>query len=55
MVSRTIWLIAGVMWLLEGIVAYITDLNKVGGIILILIGIGGFIAAFRRGRKEENQ
>lgn len=55
MVSRTIWLIAGVMWLVEGVVAYITDLNKIGAIILVVIGIGGLTAAFRRERREDAQ
>lgn len=52
MVSRTVWIIAGVMWIAEGAAAYITDLNKVGAIILVIIGIGGLIAAFRQPRRD---
>jgi len=43
------------MWLVEGIVAYVTGLNKVGAIILVLIGIGGLISALRHERKKEAQ
>lgn len=43
------------MWLVEGIVAYVTGLNKVGAIILVLIGIGGFISALRHKREKEAQ
>jgi len=51
-VSRTLMITAGVMFLAEGIIAYIAGLNLIGAIILVIIGVGGILAAFRRSRDE---
>lgn len=51
-VKRRIWIPGGTTWVVEGAVAYMADINKVGAIIPIPIGIGGFIAAFR-GKPQE--
>ena len=51
--SQAIVIIAGIMFLAAGVVAYITDLNKVGAIILAAVGIGGIIAGLK-GSGEEN-
>jgi len=51
-VARWIWIPGDTTWVVEGAVAYIAAINKVGAIIPIPIGIAGFIAAFR-GRPQE--
>ena len=52
-VSKAITLLAGVMFLVEGVTAYITGLNIVAAIILVIMGIGGLIFVFRRPRGED--
>ncbi len=52
-VSKGITLLAGVMFLVEGVAAYITGLNVVAAIILVIMGTGGLIFVFRRPRDED--
>jgi len=51
-VARWIWILGDTTWVVEGAAAYIADINRVGAIILVPIGIGGFVAAFR-GKPQE--
>ena len=53
-VDKTLGIVAGVMFLAVGTVAFLTDLSKVGAIILGILGIGGFILAFRRPQKRDS-
>lgn len=41
------------MFLVEGAVAYITDMSKVAAVILVALGIGGLVLAFVRPRSED--
>ncbi len=49
-IDKTLGIVAGVMFLMVGIIAFLTDLSKVGAIILGTLGIGGFVLAFRKTR-----
>jgi len=53
MVSRGMTIFAGVMFLVEGVMAFITNLNMVAAVLLILMGVGGIVIAFRRPRGED--
>jgi len=46
--DRMLCVAGGAIFLVVGIIAYITDMYKVGAIILVTFGIGGIIIAFRR-------
>ena len=52
-IDKTLGIVGGVMFLVIGIVAFLTDLSKVGAIILGVLGIGGFVLTFRRPRNGD--
>ncbi len=52
-ISKAVSILAGVMFLVEGLLAYITGMNVVAAAILVIMGIGGLILSFRRPRDEE--
>lgn len=47
--------LAGVMFLVMGIIAYITDLNPVGSVILIAVSIPGIIGGALGSLRKEQQ
>jgi len=47
-IDKTLGIVAGVMFLVVGIVAFLTGLSKVGAVILGIMGIGGFALVFRK-------
>ncbi len=52
-IDKTLGIVAGVMFLMVGIIAFLTDLSKVGAIILGVLGIGGFVLVFRKTRNGD--
>ncbi len=52
-IDRTLGMFAGVMFLVIGIIAFLTDLSKVGAVLLITMGIGGSILTFRKPRNGD--
>ncbi len=52
-IDKTLGIIAGIMFLVVGIAAFLTDLSKVGAIILGIMGIGGFVLVFRKPRNGD--
>ena len=52
-VSKAITILAGVMFLVEGVFAYVTGLSIVAAVILAILGIGGLIFTFRRPKGED--
>ncbi|MFC1873920.1 hypothetical protein ACFLYX_01315 [Chloroflexota bacterium] len=46
-ISKAVSIMAGVMFLVEGILAYITGMNIIAAVILILMGIGGLVLSFK--------
>ena len=53
-IDRALGIGGGVVFLVVGIVAFLTDLSRIGAVILIVLGIGGFILAFKRPRNEDS-
>ena len=46
-INKTLGVSAAIIFVLLGIVALLTDLNRVGATILVLLGIGGFALVYR--------
>jgi len=46
-INKTLGVSAAIIFVLLGIVALLTELNRVGATILVLLGIGGFALVYR--------
>ncbi len=52
-IDKALGIVGGVIFLVIGIIAFLTDLSRIGAVILIILGIGGFILAFKKSRNED--
>jgi len=53
-IDKTLGIAAGVIFTVIGTFAFLTNLNRVGAIILVVVGISIFVLAFIKPRNEDS-